>query len=396
MKHAGWVGIGFFGVVSSFACSSASTVRMSNGQTAEPNHNIPIPTEQEEPTTEDPTEDACPLLSRPGCTPNHQYGGTLDHFVDVECSALFEIRRELPLSSAPRRLARGIVLLEKPARTKGGLPRLSTFDYTRETSKEEKLVLNPPPIELRGVFYDEESPVLLGKARCGSALCRDFSLWRLQCRGSCRMLGHFRFQLPDELENAPNLPAGMRADVVHAVEAVKREERRAWCMRSSAGCRGELHDESPAPVLAGTLPDKQNVRLALEDTKDGVYLSRFQNGREVEKRLLISPKRDQPMGPIHLSAPVPIPSGYVALLETSSALVFGALIRLREDGSMTGAPVLTATMDQGEWFAGCVDSLCLIAVLDGAVAETPVGRVIRVTDIVPPPCESQTSVNDRY
>jgi hypothetical protein len=365
-------------------------------------------------------EQVCPLLKRQGCVRPGFYGGVFDHFVDLECSALFEIRRELPLFGTPRRLARGVVLLEKSTRKKGIPAELRTFDYTKPASQEEKLVLKPAPVEILDVFYDDETPVILGRKGCAGAVCRDFSLWRIHCEGSCLEIGHFQFQSANELDEVPDLLPAMRADLRHTVKVLERKEKMALCMRSSAGCHFELEEgrmssltalggntardseaeeaqeSSPTTPALGTLPNKKESRIELLTADDGLFLRRFEKEQETDKRLLFSSERKQPLGPVGLSKPMPAASGYVALLQTSSPAVFGALVRLSADGTMVGAPVLTATFAKDEWFLGCTDSFCLIAVHNSSISDAPIGRVIRLTDIAPPPCESQESVNIRY
>ncbi len=346
------------------------------------------------------SNDVCPLLTRPGCTPRRRYGGVLDHFVDVECSTLFEIRRELPLSGTPRRFARGIVLIEEPSRRNVGGPKLLSFDYTAVASREEKLVLTPAAAEIRAVLYDDEHPTILGRTQRLGAEALDWSLWRIQCQGSCRTLGHVRFRSAYEVDTIPDLLPTMRQEIVETVTTHEREERRKWCKRSSAGCRGKLSNQELAPgqrpSTDGTLPHDTHLRIARENGDHGIFLIRTKSDREIDRQLLVSRERSQPLGTVALLNLQPVGPGYVALLRTSQPAVFGALIRFDAEGTLIGAPVLTATFAQDVWLSGCADSVCLVATYDAAVAESPIARVIGVTGVAPPPCESQTSAHLRY
>jgi hypothetical protein len=341
-----------------------------------------------------PGVDACRALVRPGCAPRGLYGGSLDHFVALECSTLFDLGPELTLTGAPRPLVQGIALIEPSARTRPAFGPWATVDYTGDEPRAEPLALRPASLRLLAIVQEPPGPILLGKPTCDGKRCPPYGLWILNCERQCRQEHYLELRDAAELERIGTLGQQQRTVLTRelGLEAERRDHE--VCVRSSVGCRDH------GPPRAAPRPSKQlgpswglpnaGVRLGLEREVRGICLVRRTNqGVLLERWLLLSAERAEHMHPPHLTEPTRVSGGYLAFVISDGPGKHAALVRLDADGRLLGAPVRMATLESDVWSGGCADRSCLIAVSDG---RTIAARVVRLTETTALPCESQSPV----
>jgi hypothetical protein len=178
------------------------------------------------------------------------------------------------------------------------------------------------------------------------------------------------------------------------IEEQAEAERQFACMQSSSGCHDEpgiAHASVPPNQLGPSwhLPGAA-VEVTIERDTEGIALvRRAMNGARLDRWLILSTGRAEHLQPPRLGEPVPLETGYLAVLSSESGSVSAALIRFDAQGRLVGAPVLTATMDQRIWLGSCTKRTCLVAVAKG---RSIVGQVLRVAPNTAPPCESQATI----
>ena len=352
---------------------------------------------------------SCQSLVRPNCKPRSSYGGSIDNLVALECSTLFDLGPELHLPAAPHRLADSFALL-------GPLPEQSatnaplsdaalalvgqaqaswfTLNYSIERPYPEQLALKPAPGGIFGVVFDPSRPILLGKRHTSAARRPSLGLWVLGCSRHCAQVRHIPLNDPIDLEPIGVVRSEQKGQLLRMIEEQARAERHFACIQSSSGC----HDEPSiprAPVPPNQLgPSWKLPRAAVEvtlerETEGVVLVRRGMNGARLDRWLVLSADRAEHLEPPRLGEPVPVEAGYLVVLSSESGSVSAALIRLDVQGRLVGAPVLTATMDQGIWLGSCTNGTCLVAVAKG---RSIVGQVLRVTSNTALPCESQATI----
>jgi hypothetical protein len=351
-----------------------------------------VPTASVADTT--PGPDTCRTLVRPGCASLGAYVGSVDHWVALECSTLFELGPELALTGAPRPLAPGLALIEPAVRARSAVGSWATVDFTRDRPRTKRLVLGPAPTRLLSVVQDPERPILLGTPRCRGDRCPAFGLWILGGQGDIRQQHYVGLPSTADLERVSELAEQHRAVLSRELELEMARRAREACMMSSVGCEDEGRG-APAPRPPEELGPSWplpgcGVRVQLERAPGGISLvRRTEAGAPLERWLLLSHERAEYIGPPRLTEPTQVPGGYLALLVADNASIHAALVRLDEQGKLLGAPVRVATLDQGVWLGGCSDRTCLVAVAHGSQI---VGRVVRLVETSASPCESQAAV----
>ncbi len=321
------------------------------------------------------------------CTPHWGGGGGCvpESNVHFECSTLFRTVSRFEFGRAmPVDLGDGMLLIT-------GEKKMAVLHVDEPTPQ---LRFMKPPPEDRAAKYAVVNP--------GQYIFKDGGdihiLEKVNCKQTCRLQlrtavcppgEECKQRRPQRIQEARIGRYGLSDVTLQKIqqqfERVKAEQRRAWCMRSSAGCY-DGYDAPPHEVSSPRKDDRKgawisvagSVSIQLNREEKSLFLN-VQNGAHTYRYPLCS-NRDPLIGQYELHPPVALENGLVALVSnvfrtTGSDL----LIRFNKEGYPIAEPVVLGPFSAAGWIGGCTADRCLVGKL--SAGEEFVGSVVELPSI---------------